>query len=319
MTDTPAAAQAQREARHRLAARRHRRLPPAPSGLDVAQADHRPDALRVLLPRDVGGAQEQHPAAGRALLRRHRPAARLRRDHRDRVGPLRGRHAPHAHGRLARRRPHDGHPHRRPEPHRRPARGHARGRRRHRRDAQAVPGDSPGARPDRGRGRPADQLPQLRERRGRTRDRRHVRRGGRQRRAPGPAVQRALPQHQHVPQLCRRGRGQAHHALGAHAADRRRAQRQRHRGQGVEGHAGAAGAARDQLRVPRERGDAQGRHRALDRAARRRAGAVHAHGPAVRRGAARPLWRLQDARPAEHALHGERQPRRDRQPRDEPR
>ena len=202
---------------------------------------------------DVEGPRAQHPAAGGPLLRRHRPAARLRGDHRDRLRPLRGRHPPHAHGGLARRRPHDGHPHRRAEPHGRPARGHARGRRRHRRHAQAGARHAQGARPHRGRGGPADQLPQLRQRRGRPRDGRHVRRGGRQRGPPGPAVQRPLPQHQHVPQLRRRGGGQARHGQRAHGADRRRPQRQRHRRRGVERHAGAARAARHQLARTRSR------------------------------------------------------------------
>ena len=53
-------------------------------------------------------------------------------------------------------------------------------------------------------------------------------------------------------------------------------------------------------------------------AAGRRAGALHAHGPALRGRPARLLRRVQDARPAEHALHGGRRPRRDRQPRHEP-
>jgi hypothetical protein len=57
---------------------------------------------------------------------------------------------------------------------------------------------------------------------------------------------------------------------------------------------------------------------ALDGAARRGSRALHAHGPAVRGRAARPLRRVQDARPAEHALHGVRRPRRDREPRHEP-
>ena len=54
------------------------------------------------------------------------------------------------------------------------------------------------------------------------------------------------------------------------------------------------------------------------RAARRAAGALHAHGPALRGRPARPLRRVQDARPAEHALHGVVRPRGHRQPRHEP-
>ncbi len=183
------------------------------------------------------GLDQQHPAAGGPLLRLHRPAARLRGDHRDRLRALRGRHPPHAHGGLARRRSHDGHPHRRPESHGRAPRGHARGRRRHRRHAQAGARHAQGARPHRGRGGPAHQLPLLREWSRRPRDGRDVRRGGRQRGAPGPAVQRPLPQHQHAPQLRGCGGGQARDGQRPHGPDRRRPQRQRHRRRGVEGHA----------------------------------------------------------------------------------
>ena len=66
------------------------------------------------------------------------------------------------------------------------------------------------------------------------------------------------------------------------------------------------------------RGHAQGGHLPEHRAAGRRAGSVHAHGPALRGRPARPLRRVQDARPGEHALHGGRRPRRHRQPRHEP-
>ncbi len=65
-------------------------------------------------------------------------------------------------------------------------------------------------------------------------------------------------------------------------------------------------------------GDAQGGHLPDHGAARRGTGALHAHGPALRGRPARPLRRLQDARPGEHPLHGGRRARRHRQPRHEP-
>ena len=223
MSDEPRAerrrrpARPEREARHRGAARRHRDYRPRRKGWHWREQHAAAGARPVRVPRDVSKPLERSiPLPAAHYFGNIDPQPDCVRHHRDRLRALRGRHPPHAHGRLARRRPHDGHPHRRPEPHRRPARGHARGRRRHRRHAQAAARHSARARPDRGRGRPADQLPLLRERRGRPRDRRHVRRGGRERRPPGPAVQRALPQHQHVPQLRGRGRGQARHGERRH-------------------------------------------------------------------------------------------------------
>ncbi len=158
-------------------------------------------------------------------------------------------------------------------------------------------------RPHRGRGRPPAELPQLRLRRGRPRDRRAVRRGGHERRPPGPAVQRALPQRRHVPLLRRRGRGQARDGRGGDLPDRRRPQRQRHGDGRLAGDARAARPARHQLRLLGRRRHAQGADRPLDGAARRRPGPEALVRPALRRRAARLLLRLQDARAAEHALH----------------
>ncbi len=157
------------------------------------------------------------------------PQCDCRDHHRDRLRAFRGRSAPHAHGGLAWRRSHHGHPHHGAVAYRRPDRRDAGRRRRHSDHAQADSRHAQGTRRHRRRGRPADQLPLVRQRRGRAGDRRAVRRGRRQRRAPGPAVQRALSRHQHAPLLRRRRRGEDDHGRRRHPAARRRAQRQRHR------------------------------------------------------------------------------------------
>ena len=240
---------------------------------------------------------------GAQVLRPHRPAAELRRHDRDRLGPIRGRHPPDADGRLARRRPHHGHPDDRAEPHRRPDRGDARGDRRRADHPQADPREPQGLRRDREGGRAPDQLPLLRLRRRRPRGRRPLRRGGDQRRPPGPAVQRPLPQREHVPLLRRRGGGEEGHGRRADLPDRRRPQRQRHREGRLARHARADGPARHQLRLLGRGRDGQGPDRPLHRPAERPARAEALVRPALRRRPARLLQRLQDAGAAEHPLH----------------
>ena len=151
----------QQEARYREDPRRASRTTTRPARAGPGATC--PKAASTWAPSTSGTcpsrSKKSHRPAGLQVLRPHRPAAQLRRDDRDRLRALRGRHPPDAHGRLARRRPHHGHPHHRPEPHRRPARRHARGHRRRADHPQADPRQPQGLRPDRGGGRPPDQLP----------------------------------------------------------------------------------------------------------------------------------------------------------------